>query len=446
MNRTEFLKTLTAFFATSSALPPLTLSDKNQSVIVIGAGMAGLSAARQLTDQGYKVTILEGRNRIGGRIFTDRSTGVAMDMGAGWVHGSEGNNPLMALAQKAGADTFMTEDESIKVYNATGKKIGNGTLDKYYDQYEDLLDDILERAKINLSLKDVIQKINPKYLTDNVMLWQLSAFAEFDSGGAIEQLSSQYWEADEKFEGNDVVFPSGYDALSNFLSKGLDIKLDQTVTQIDYTQPKVQITTNKGKFTADVVVVTLPLGVLQKKKVAFLPALPEAKQDAIEKVKMGTINKVALVFPSVFWDEDQQYIGYTDPVKGHYNYFLNLKKFSSANALMTFALGNYGAEMEKYSEDEIRHDIMSTLRKIYGKNIPNPTKTIVSRWGEDPFAGGSYSYASVGTIPKDFEELAKAVENKVFFAGEHTHWAYKGTVHGAYLSGERVAKEVALKG
>ena len=113
---------------------------------------------------------------------------------------------------------------------------------------------------------------------------------------------------------------------------------------------------------------------------------------------------------------------------------------------MTFAFGNYGNEIEKYADDEIRYDVLTTLRKIYGKHVQEPTQVIISRWGKDPFSGGSYSFAAVGTTPKDFEELAKPIENKVFFAGEHTHWSYKGTVHGAYLSGERVAKEIGAKG
>jgi monoamine oxidase len=99
--------------------------------------------------------------------------------------------------------------------------------------------------------------------------------------------------------------------------------------------------------------------------------------------------------------------------------------------------------MEALTDAQIQTEIMTTLRKIYGNGIPNPTKLIVSRWQKDPFSFGAYSFQPVNSTPEDFTELAQPVNGKLFFAGEHTNVQYRGTVYGAFLSGERVADEVS---
>lgn len=99
--------------------------------------------------------------------------------------------------------------------------------------------------------------------------------------------------------------------------------------------------------------------------------------------------------------------------------------------------------MEALSDAQIQTEVMATLRKIYGANVPNPTKIRVSRWQKDAFANGAYTFAAVNSTPEDFTALAESVNGKVFFAGEHTSLDYRGTAHGAFLSGERAATEVS---
>jgi len=421
------------------------VSGGEADVIVVGAGMAGLTAARQLQDAGLAVLVLEGRDRLGGRIWTDRSLGVPMDMGASWIHGPDGNNPITPLARGANAKLFVTDDDSVILYDTEGNAISDRDLVASEEEYEELLERVAaygERQERDLSVAAAIQRVDPTALNNPLLRYHLTSFLEFDAGGPLEQLSAWYWDQDEAFPGKEVLFPDGYDAVINYLARDLPIYLEQGVETIRYDQSGVTITTNQGEFTANAAVITLPLGVLQAGTVEFDPGLPNGMRQAMGRLKMGMVNKVALTYPRVFWDESLQYWGYTDPDRGKYSYFLNARTFSSAHGLMTFGLGNYGLKMEGQGDEVIAADVQQTLKRIFGGNIPEPEQILVSRWMADPWARGSYSYAAVGSRPADFNALGASVGDVLFFAGEHTIAKYRGTVHGAYLSGERAAKEL----
>ncbi len=452
MKRSEFLKSVLLGIPATTLFPSVFAScsgpdepegtpKTGKRALVLGAGIAGLSAAVKLKADGMIVTVLESRNRIGGRIFTDRSLGIPADMGASWIHGPE-KNPITAVAEAAGAKTVETPDEPLNVYDAKGKLIPEDTVDDYYDKYEKLIKDCKKKGE--KSFADAIKEVNPGYLSNDLMVWQLSAFAEFDAGGPIEKLSNLYWDEDEAYDGDDVLFPNGYDAVTNHLAKGLDIKMEHVVKKVNYSGAVTVVETDKGNFEADYVVCTIPLGVLKAGKVAFEPALPAAKTNAMSRVEMGLVNKAFLVFPKSFWDDENQYFALTDPVKGRYNYFLNVNKFvPGSNTLLTFGFGNYGLTMESQTDAEISKGIMENLRKIFNDAV-EPSKILVSRWSKDPHALGSYSYATANSTPNDFAEMGKDVNKKLFFAGEHTIFDYKGTVHGAFLTGERAAREIRL--
>ncbi|GAB4328652.1 MAG: FAD-dependent oxidoreductase [Flammeovirgaceae bacterium] len=416
----------------------------SKTVVVVGAGIAGLAAATRLKKYGFHVIVIEGRDRIGGRILTDKSWGIPADMGASWIHGPSGN-PISYIVDKAKINTYLTNDEDLIIYDQEGKEINEDIMDEYFEKYESLLDEIEDKQLKGVSLRDAIQNINPAYLNDIKMIYQLSAYAEFDAGGPIEELDAAYWEDDLNYKGKDVLFPNGYDAVINYLSQGLDIVLNQKVEKIDYTGSKTEITTDKAVYNADAVIVTVPLGVLKKNTITFSPSLPPQKISAINRLKMGYVNKVFLKFPSTFWD-NQQYIGFTSEIKGKFNYFLNANKFApNSHILLTFGFGNYGLEIENKTDEAIQDEIMTILKKIYGSDIPNPDSILVSRWNSDPFSYGAYSFVNVGASSDDFNIIAESVDNKLYFAGEHTSKEYRGTVHGAFASGQREADKIGKK-
>jgi monoamine oxidase len=158
---------------------------------------------------------------------------------------------------------------------------------------------------------------------------------------------------------------------------------------------------------------------------------------------VGHVNKVALRFPERFWDNSVQYLGYTAPRKGQYPYIMNVSKFvPDVNMLMTFGLGSYGLTLEGQSDDQIKSDIMAMMGQIYDEEAVPPEAMLVSRWTQDPYSKCSYSFAGTMTQPSHFEQFEKSVSDRLFFAGEHTHVDYRGTVHGAYSSGLRAADDV----
>jgi monoamine oxidase len=245
-----------------------------------------------------------------------------------------------------------------------------------------------------------------------------------------------------EYSGEDVIITNGYDKVTDFLATGLDVRLNTRVSSINYTNAKANITANGNNIEADFVIVSVPLGVLKNNSIAFTPALPTNKTNAISNTNIGNVNKFLLVWNTPFWDTNLQYIGYTTETKGKFNYFLNIKKFTPSNGLMTFAFGDYATVTESMTDSQIIAEIMLNLKNIYGNSIPNPTNFLRTKWGQNINSFGAYSYPTNGSTSADFDTLADEINNKVFFAGEHTERDYRGTVHGAYLSGIREADKI----
>ena len=412
-----------------------------KTVIVVGAGISGLAAANKLKKKGFTVIVLEAQAKVGGRLRTDRSLGVAFDEGASWIHGPKGN-PITDLASQSGANTFLTADDNVAVYDTNGSAYSDSTLTNAENQFDNALNAVRNAGNLNQSFETVFNSLYPTQVNNKLWKYMLSAFLEFNTGGDISKLSSKFFDDDEEYNGDDVIITNGYDKVTDYLATGLDVRLNTRVSAIDYTGQKVKITANNNIIEGDFVIVSVPLGVLKNNAITFSPMLPADKTMAITKTNMGNVNKFLLVWNTPFWNTNLQYIGYTPETKGKFNYFLNLKKFSPVNALMTFAFGDYATATEGLSDNDIINEIMIHLKGIYGNNIPNPTNMLRTKWGQNINAYGAYSYATKGTTTADFDTFEKAVNNKLFFAGEHTNRAYRGTVHGEYLSGTREADKI----
>ncbi|MCA6440787.1 MAG: FAD-dependent oxidoreductase [Sediminibacterium sp.] len=451
MQRKDFIKQAMLGGTAALILPPfltacrksdLTNSMTNEpKIIIIGGGIAGLSAAKKFNDIGIQVTLLESQSKIGGRLRTNNSLGFAFDEGASWIHGPDGN-PITSLASSAGANTFLTEDNSLNVFDSNGTLYDNTILDINYNAYKSSLNTVRTNGDINQSFQTVFNNQFPNKINDRLWKYMLSAYLEFDTGADISDLSSNQFDDDENFSGGDVIITNGYDKIAQYLAQGINILLNEKVSAIDYSGTKVTVTTSTTTYQTDFVLVTVPLGVLKNNIINFTPALPNDKLQAISKLKMGSVNKFLLTFPSIFWDNTLQYIGYTPETKGKFNYFMNMNKFVQQNALMTFAFGNYSAFTETLSDAQVITEIMLHLKSIYGNSIPNPTSFLRTKWGVNPHTFGSYSFATTGTTTTDFDTLSNSVDDKLFFAGEHTNKQYRGTVHGAYLSGLREADKI----
>ena len=418
------------------------INPNDKTVIVIGGGISGLTAAKKLKDRGFNVILLESQEKIGGRLRTDRTLGIAFDEGASWIHGPNGN-PITNLASQAGANTYLTNDDNLQVFDDNGTAYSDTFLDAQYTQFENALNAVRIAGTQTQSFETVFNSLYPTQANNKLWKYMLSAYLEFNTGGDIANLSSKFFDDDEEFSGQDLIITNGYDKVTDLLGQGLDIRLNSRVTEIDYSGTKSLVTANGNSIEADYVIVSVPLGVLKNNSIAFTPTLPVEKQNAIQNTKIGNVNKFLLIWNIPFWDTNVQYIGYTPDTKGKFNYFMNMKKFLPlTNGLMTFAFGNYATITETMSDTQIIAEIMIHLKSIYGNSIPNPTNMLRTKWGQNINSFGAYSYATNGTSSADFDAMELEINDKLFFAGEHTEIDYRGTVHGAYLSGIREADKI----
>lgn len=416
-------------------------------VIVIGAGVSGLAAARELANRGRTVTVLEGRDRIGGRIWTSTAwPGVPLDLGASWIHGIDGN-PIHRLATDIGARTVVTDGDSITYYMPDGREATAAeasALESWGERVSKALTSYQDGSDTDSSIRAVVRAaLESRGLGDadrEMLSYNLNEI-EQEYAGSVDQLSALYFDSDDPIEGDDVAFPDGYGAITDHLGAGLQIRTGHTVTAVDWDTAGVTVTTDRGTLRAGAAVITLPLGVLQSGRVAFAAGLPAAKETAIRRLGVGVLNKCYLRFAETFW-ADSDWLGYIPRAEGQWAQWINVERISGAPVLLGFNAADFGRSIEEWTDARIVESAMATLRTIYGSSVPNPVDHQITRWASDGYALGSYSFNKVGSDPDMRDDLAAAIGGRVFFAGEATDSGSFATVHGAYRSGLRAAREI----
>jgi len=237
----------------------------------------------------------------------------------------------------------------------------------------------------------------------------------------------------------DYRIVDGYDRLIDQVARGLDIRLDTVVTRIHWGDEGVYITaSDKSTYTADQVVITLPLGVLQAGSVVFTPALPSEKHDAIQRLIMGIAIKLIYRFdhPVLPDGVGALYSDRNPPM------WWSPTPFGSNEQVVTaFATGEWARELLAMGETGALDHALAALSAELGREL-HPVERRLVDWSDDAYARGGYSVAPVGGAHLR-QVLAQPIAHKLFWAGEATaHNAWSSTVHGAYVSGQRAAREV----
>jgi monoamine oxidase len=441
MNRRDFLRTAAlaslAWGCRGAAEGP---GARRGTVLVIGAGMAGIAAARDLQSRGFRVTVLEGRDRVGGRMWTDRSLGSPVDMGAAWIEGDRGN-PVAALAREFGIATRVSDGDDLTVFDSDGREVP----DRILDDLESVLHELTERShslgrdvSIEEGMRELLKGETLSEQEERAVRWGLSLIS-LELAEDPHQLSMRHMDSDEGFPGEDLLVTGGYGELARKLAEGLDVRLGRRVHRIVCDETGVRAETAEDAFEADFAVVAVPLGVLRSGMVGFEPALPEAKRAAIARLGVGVVDKVALKYPRAFWGGAEAFGHF-----GDFPEFLNLHRCTGAPVLVGFVSGDFARSLEPKTDLECAGPAHAAVRRMFGSSAPDPVGVVVSRWGLDPMTMGSYSHVRVGGTPADYDAVAEPA-GRIHFAGEATHRSYPATVHGAFLSGVREAELISRR-
>ncbi|TYC65565.1 FAD-dependent oxidoreductase [Stappia sp. BW2] len=419
-------------------------SANGRKALVIGAGIAGLAAAKTLADSGFSVIVLEARSRIGGRLHTDRSLGTPLDLGASWIHGTRAN-PITELAQRFSQPLFDWDYDNEEVFDLTGH---DGRSVERFEIFADALEGFMEENETSLSrisAKNAIRKIRQQrsllQLTDDEIGFLAHSLLEQEFAASTTELSLAGVDEGTAFGGPDAVLPDGYDKIALGVSQGLTILTEAVVDRIEHSSKGVSVSVAGKVLEADYAVCTVPLGALKAGSIAFSPPLPDTKRRAIDALGMGLLDKVYLSFPEPFWHETVLNFGRISTTHDAFAYWPNLFPVTGKPILCALNAGAFALELEKLSEENRRRAAFEALQTMFGRDIPPPVTSISSAWQQDKWTQGSYSFLPVDVAPGARTALAANLNSRVFFAGEATVADYPATVHGAWLSGQRVAQE-----
>ncbi len=421
-------------------------------VLIIGAGIAGVAAAATLRAAGKTVRILEARNRIGGRMWSWRQWGVPVELGANWIETSKGN-PLVELAKEAGVATHADPEDADELFIDTvaGRSLSESEAEELYDQIESMLDALIDAAEErdpdqDASLRDALNNL-PAYekLDDNrrrLIESVLTQVVNDEYGVETDKLSWLGYDAGEAaYSGGNQFVIGGYDGIPTMLAGDTPIEYETIVDKISWNRNGVRVAAGDRVWEADAVIVTVPLGVLKAQSIVFDPALPAKYTTALNQLEMGLLDRCVMKFDEVFWDTKYTTFSVARPDTAAWYQFIPLNGPLGIPALAAFNSGSKAWNLETKSDDEIKAEMLAVIKATFDVE-PTVVDMVITRWGQDPFARGAYSYVSVGGSVKARNVLANPISDQLYLAGEAYTDTDSSSVHGAYNSGIATAKQV----
>ena len=434
LNRRSFIAG-SAALASAPAFGAVSASGETD-VAIVGAGAAGIAAARKVAAAGKRFALVEASDRIGGRCITEsRTFGVPFDRGAHWIHMPD-INPVAKLSARAGLDIYPAPP---------GQKLRIGRRYAREGEMEDYLATIV---RANRAIQEAARgktdvacgKALPKDLGD----WRPAVefvLGPYGCGKTLDEISAvDFARALERDV--DAFCRQGFGALLAKLAVELPVQLDTPVTRIASGRSAAEVTTARGVIYARAVVVTASTGVLAGNKIKFAPDLPKRHQEAISKLTLGSYDHVAIELkgnPLALANDDLVF----EKATGQRTAAL-LANVSGTPLCLVEVAGKLGRDLSGSGEAALLDFATGWLAELYGADVKKAIgRTAVTRWNAEPWVLGAFSSAAVGAQGSR-KILMEPVHGRLFLAGEAVHETLWGTVGGAWESGERAA-DAALK-
>jgi len=431
-------------------------------VLIIGAGVAGLSAAVQLAHAGMQVLILEARDRLGGRIFTqhDPATRAAVELGAEFIHGRPCEIWDLLRQHNLQAREVVGEDWCARD--------GELCTCDFFPEVDEILEKMDDRAP-DQSFLDFLASCCPTPKQQESKRWALgyiSGFHAADPGLISVHSLAKGMRADEEIDAERAFrIPGGYELLVEWLRKelldaGVTIQLSATVESVTWKRGSVEVKGQCETYTASHLLVALPLALLQappelRGAVRFSPELPAGKQDALGRLAMGKVIRVTLCFRERFWDSLRARSGSESKTLADMRFLFSQDEWfptwwttmpQKLPIITGWAPSRCAEKLSGRPEDFVAEQAVQSLSRLLNVRKGEIESLLESvywhDWQSDPLSRGAYSYVKLGGDAAQ-QQLAAPVENTLFFAGEVTDFTgHHGTVHGAIASGHRAAAEI----
>ena len=417
-------------------LPAAALPAKTE-VVVVGAGMAGLAAARVLRERGFAVEVLEARDRIGGRAHTDRSLGLPFDAGAAWVQGAD-RSPLTPLLHAAGFETV--RDVSSPQVVLDGDPVSGNSLERAIAALE-------EEIAAAAQQRDESSLAEPLSAPETA-LQRMARFVlgPLELGAALEEVSLQdWWQQAEILP--ELRVPEGLGAFVGAFGRGQAVYLGAAVDGIAWGPEGVEVRLAGGAaVAAEAVLITAPTGVLaagleSADGLWFDPVLPPWKDWAIRNLPLGSVEKVALALrPGLLDDWGYGENAWVLRKDGDRYASLQVATFGRDLVLVTFA-----GERARIPEAERVSAALGELSALHPfREDRDLLGLATSTWGETPWSRGAYSYARPGGASARLM-LRRPLLGRVYFAGEACSRSWAAQVPGAFQTGEAAARQIAFR-
>ena len=405
-------------------------------VVVVGAGAAGLAAARTLQENGLTALVVEAKDRVGGRAFTERDHfSIPFDHGCSWMSLTPAN-PFIKFADENGfqyVDRYHPTTES-KTHlgdrwaSSAEMKAKNVFIEQCYAEAF-----AAGEAGRDVPIREVIDAASR--WTPHLDYWLSTV-----QGRGLRHCSTLDYANSGAESGSLHVF-EGYGTLVAKFGEGLAIELETPVSQIDWTGADVRIHTPNGVVSCKAAIITVSTGVLQAQRIDFTPAIPGATRSAIDALPMGRLTKIAIEFDrNVYGDFREDGLCYFDEPDDS---LFVVTGFADHRMAVAYVGGELSDQLNEAGDEPSVEYVMERLTKIFGQELRSRvTTTLCTQWGSDPHVGGSYAVAAPGRATAR-SELRAPVADRLFFAGEATSLVHYGYAHGAYLEGKAAAEKVS---